>query len=209
MCSIIGSFDLKVVEELALLNLYRGQHSHSIACINQYTGSLDYLHRDFGPLNLSIIDECYRYEHYYICHQQAPTTSNKDRGSIHPASYQESLLWHNGIIKDYYVKKMKEDLKSDSTWDTMLILQKLSRDNNLDNIDGTFSCVEYHDSQIYLFRNEISPLFIDKYCNISSTKFNGCESVEPNKVWNFNLKSLSLDYIFSFNTFENPYYFGE
>ena len=62
----------------------------------------------------------------------------------------------------------------------------------------------------YIFRNEISPLFYDRYLNISSTKFEGGQSLEPNKVFklNFNYGAI-LTPVAEFQTFENPYYIPE
>ena len=59
-----------------------------------------------------------------------------------------------------------------------------------------------------VFRNEISPLFIDEDFNISSTKTDGFTSIEPNKMFVFEPLGKELSLIKEFNTVENPYYFG-
>jgi hypothetical protein len=58
---------------------------------------------------------------------------------------------------------------------------------------------------LQLFRNLISPMFIDDNHNISSTKFENSQSLPANIVWTFNPgEGIIRDGIF--NTVENPYY---
>ena len=87
-----------------------------------------------------------------------------------------------------------------------MILHKYLTSAKLDDIDGTFSCVYYGPGTLQLFRNEISPMFIDKDHNISSTKFEGSTPLEPNIIWEFR-PGVSLNKISSFKTVENPYFF--
>ena len=58
---------------------------------------------------------------------------------------------------------------------------------------------------LQLFRNEISPLFIDKDHNISSTKFDFSSPLNPNIIWNFT-PGESIIEDGTFNTVENPYF---
>jgi glutamine phosphoribosylpyrophosphate amidotransferase len=157
------------------------------------------------------------YEHdipegYYIAHQQAPTTENKDIMSVHPAEVNKELLWHNGIIKEDEVARLQQLLDVKYTWDTKLLLLHLIKYQNVDNIDGSFSCV-YHDKKsLFLFRNEISPLFYDRRSNISSTKFKDSMSLPPNQILKFipNIDSRpDLEFVTKFTTKENPYFFIE
>ena len=122
---------------------------------------------------------------------------------IHPAVYGDYLLWHNGIVK-------QKEITAD-TWDTNWLLQRISDYgwSSLSRVDGTFACVMHNGIDIFIFRNEISPMFIDKDLNFSSTKFEGSESLEPNKVFRVNLLTKSLTPIAYFDTMENPYYFAE
>lgn len=210
MCSIIGSFSKDKIKELAELNAYRGQHSHSVYVFSKFDSRLLYSHKGFGPLDID------KYEIpegvYIICHQQAPTTDNKDYDSIHPAQIGKQLLWHNGIIKAHEIERLQEYLESTSTWDTKLLLQYLVNEeyNALQNIDGTFSCVWYNGRSLQIFRNEISPMFYDEHGNISSTKFKDSKSVDPNIVWMMNIDMKEFfkpEYRRSeFKTVNNPYY---
>ncbi len=206
MCSIIASFSKNKIQELAAINAYRGQHSHSIYVFKDY--QVVYSHRDFGPL---IMNDHDLPEGYIVCHQQAPTTDNKNIESIHPAQIGPNLLWHNGIIKEDFVKKLQKDLESTNTWDTKLLLQHLIYYEEPAKIDGTFSCIWFDGYEMMVFRNEISPLFYDKEMNISSTKFDNSESLAPNIIhfltYNEDLK-LTLTEGPTFETVENPYYFG-
>ena len=58
---------------------------------------------------------------------------------------------------------------------------------------------------LQLFRNEISPLFIDKDYNISSTKFDNSSPLKANIIWNF-IPGECIIEDGTFNTAENPYY---
>jgi len=107
-------------------------------------------------------------------------------------------LWHNGIIKEG---------KFEGDWDTeWLFDQALNED--LNEVDGTFACMMYHENQIYVFRNEISPLFKDS-ASFSSTKFEGSTPVVPNIMWKLDYGTGVLEEKWKFKTKENPYHFGE
>lgn len=207
MCSIIGSFDRDKIIDLIKLNLYRGQHSYSISYYNVETKTIDNIKKDLGSIPFESID--IPEGHYCIAHMQAPTTSNKSIESIHPAFYEEasSYLWHNGIVKDHCIKEMMFELLESNSWDTYLILKQFETKKTLDGIDGTFSCLYYKEREgLKLFRNEISPLFIDDNDNISSTKFENSFSLEPNIVWNF-IPGEDIIEEYTFSTVENPYFF--
>lgn len=206
MCSIFGSFSKDKLVELAELNKYRGQHSYSYSYFfgGQYKLDVN-ITKSLGELpydDIKIPEGA-----YCIAHMQAPTTDNKSIEFVHPAYYKGGLLWHNGIIKDHWVKKAMNDFDTDNSWDTYLILHKYINEGTLNDIDGTFSCVYFGNGSLQLFRNEISPLFIDDNYNISSTKFEGSKSLEPNIIWEFH-PGKGMNKIGSFNTVENPYFFG-
>jgi len=206
MCSIIGSFSKEKIAELVKLNLYRGQHSYSYSYYNPEENTIQ-VNRGLGELPLDDIN--IPEGHYCIAHMQAPTTENKDINSVHPAYYGDALLWHNGIIKAKWVNERKQQYENDryNTWDTYLILRQYVDDGRLNDIDGTFSCVFYSPMEgLLLFRNEISPLFIDKDHNISSTKFDFSSPLEPNITWIFNPGEFIIEDSI-FNTVENPYFF--
>ena len=203
MCSIFGSFSKDKIVELAELNRYRGQHSFSYSIYYTDTNDIT-VTKGLGeiPLNQIKIPE----GAYCIAHMQAPTTDNKTIEYVHPAYNQGAWLWHNGIIKDHWVKSAMKEYNIDNSWDTFLILHKYLSTGKLDDIDGTFSCVYFGNGSLQLFRNEISPLFIDDNYNISSTKFEGSKSLEPNIIWEFH-PGIGINKIGSFNTVENPYFF--
>jgi len=209
MCSIIGSFSKEKIVDLVKLNLYRGQHSYSYSYYNPEDNNIQ-VTRGLGEIpldNINIPEGC-----YCIAHMQAPTTENKDINSVHPAQLGSSFLWHNGIIKSKWIEKRKEHIEvseypnRNNSWDTFLILRQYLEDGHLNNIDGTFSCVYYSPMEgLQLFRNEISPLFIDKDHNISSTKFDFSSPLNPNIIWNFT-PGESIIEDGTFNTVENPYF---
>ena len=205
MCSIVGSYDRNKVKELIELNRYRGEFSHSVSVFCDM--QLAYCKQMSGPLDLS---KHHLPSGYIICHQQAPTDVHVGSGT-HPAMHEGHMLWHNGIIKEDCVKALREELNDIATWDTHLLLRKLIKDGaaGLNEIDGTFSCVWYHDGMLYYFRNEISPMFIDmEDMTISSTKFDGEDviSLPPNQIMAFGQINTVADQ--TFNTVNNPYYFG-
>ena len=214
MCSIVGSTSIEKVRELAELNEYRGQHSHSFFVFDRDFEDIVYRHKDFGALNIDDhLDKFTCEAPFFIVHQQAPTTENKDNTNIHPAQIGDfDLLWHNGIIKANEVKRLQEDLQTVNSWDTWLILKHVLDYNTPEGIDGTFSCLFFKQGEIYLFRNEISPLFIDDELNISSTKFDGSRPLPSNKMFMVDYtagEQMKLKETGSFTTKENPYYFGE
>lgn len=207
MCAIVGSFDINRLYDMIQINAYRGSHSHSLYAFNQDM-DIVYNTKGFGSLEMSKLpslpENC-----YYISHQQAPTTNSKTFESIHPATYDQKLLWHNGIIKDSDVKRLQKELNTDLTWDTKLLLMYYNKTYNLDNINGSFACVLY-DTELFVFRNQISPLFINNKNDISSTKIDDFTSIKSNIVFKFNpFSENALTYSKKFDTFENPYFFIE
>lgn len=208
MCSIIGSKSKERLQQLAELNEYRGTHSHSVAVFDE-NNDLAYIYRGFGKLVLSDHNFSDYPGHYFIAHQQAPTTEAKGVQAIHPAYEDESLLWHNGIIKADDIARLQRLYETDEKWDTKLLLRDYLDTGNLSQIDGTFACVLYSDYQLRIFRNEISPMFYNEQGDISSTKFEGSMSVPANKVLSFTPnEEVLLSQISEFTTKENPYFFA-
>lgn len=224
MCAIVGSFDRDKLIELIELNSYRGSHSYSFSLYDTYLNRLTVIKREVGEIDKSIINIPNRC--YGIAHIQAPTTEARDDSAIHPAlaemesfytvskdtverSYRYAL-WHNGILKSDFCKKLQER-HGLINWDTNLLLCELLSDgfHSLDKIDGSFSCLFYANGTLHLFRNEISPMFVDKELNMSSTKFDGSEPTQPNKVLKVELHNKTIAPIISFKTVENPYFFGD
>jgi hypothetical protein len=67
----------------------------------------------------------------------------------------------------------------------------------------------YSSGEMFVFRNEISPMFYDNDLNFSSTKFEGSKPLEPNKVFKLNLKYKQMTVVSFFSTLENPYFIPE
>ena len=203
MCAITGSLYKEKLKELYTLNAYRGELNYSLATFTPYNGKIEFqtLFQDSGKMPNTLIDgiPCNEGD-FIIAHSQAPTTSSNN---IHPAVYGEALLWHNGIIK--------QNKLSPGTWDTQWLLEQITDYgwSSLSRVDGTFACIMYMSGNLYVFRNEISPLFIDDYFNISSTKYQGSVSLTPNQVFKLNFETKYLDTVAYFATKENPYYIPE
>jgi hypothetical protein len=200
MCAIIGSFSKEKLEELHKLNSYRGESSYSFGAFDYIQPTMvQYVYKHAGKMPDDYIATTYQYNEstYYIAHTQAPTT---DTDNIHPATYGNAMLWHNGIIKQ---KSM-----SPGTWDTAWLLEQILDYGwgSLSNVDGTFACIIYYSNDLYVFRNEISPIFYDSELNFSSTKFEGSISLPPNTVFKLDLRHKIIDPVAYFKTKENPYY---
>lgn len=200
MCAITGSFYKEKLKELYALNAYRGELNYSLSTFSTFKNNLEFqtLFQDSGKMPESLIDSIsIKPGDFMIAHSQAPTTDSKN---VHPATYGDAMLWHNGIIKQKNI--------SAGTWDTAWLLEQIINYgwSSLSRVDGTFACIMYFNKNLYVFRNEISPLFIDDHFNISSTKFEGSVPLTPNRVWklDFNTKYLSSEAFFQ--TMENPYY---
>jgi len=219
LCSIIGSFEPKMLVHLYELNSYRGTHSHSITVYDYRNKRVRYIDRALGELDELKLMNITRTSpgDYYIIHSQAPTTDNVDINSIHPASFHHmevgdsSLLWHNGILKPNSIRTLRTQTGIDTSWDTQLLLHHMINSGNLSEIDGSFACLMYHMGEMYMFRNEISPLFIDFDMNISSTKFNMSSTagdafyIKPNHVFKLDLHSKSTIIQSTFTTKNVPY----
>ncbi len=66
----------------------------------------------------------------------------------------------------------------------------------------------HHDSSMFIFRNEISPLFSEG-SSFSSTKFENSIPVPANTMWELDYEIGVLVEQWKFETKENPYHFGE
>ena len=207
MCAIFGSFNRDTFLELASINAYRGEHSYSITCYDPMIRATRVLAKEVGkfssaPLFTEFVDGM-----YLIGHIQAPTTEAKSNDYVHPSILTGSMLWHNGIIKEDCVKMMQNTLLDNSPWDTELLHKWIGSNKSLNDIDGTFSCLNYDNGMLYLFRNEISPMFFDESLNISSVRFTGSSKTPANTLLEFDFNNRRLVKIGSFTTKENPYYF--
>jgi hypothetical protein len=203
MCALTGSFSKLKLEDLYRLNAYRGELSYSLSAFtfDERKTRLNTIMQDSDKMPKGLISDLAEGDNmYYIAHSQAPTTSTNN---IHPAVYGDAMLWHNGIIKQKTIP--------DNTWDTLWLLEQIMYYgwSSLSRIDGTFACIMYNGGELFVFRNDISPLFYDKDLNFSSTKFEGGMSLEPNKVFRVDLTNKQLSVVAFFETHENPYFIPE
>lgn len=205
MCSIIGSADFNRLNKLKEINSHRGSLSHSIAIFDS-DGSLLSLVQEAGPMAdlSSAIDGVYA-----ICHQQAPTT--QELNTIHPANCSGNLLWHNGIVKAHYLRKMIDQTGDLSEWDTHQINTVLSTNgfDALNPIEGSFTCIWYNSEQkkLYMFRNAISPLFTNS-TDISSVAFDDSAEILSGVVYEFNFKEVIWQQTnIKFNNVETPFFY--
>ena len=202
MCAITASFDKNKLEELYKLNAYRGELSYSVSSFT-YTDfisdsiRLNVLMQDSNKMPDYLIKNLPQGGKYFIAHSQAPTTSSNN---IHPAVFGDAMLWHNGIIK-------QKNLTA-NTWDTQWLLEQIIDYgwSSLSRVDGTFACIMYNSGELFVFRNEISPMFYDENLNFSSTKIESARELPPNKVFKLNLSYKTIEPIAYFQTLENPYY---
>lgn len=210
MCAIIGSFSKDKLIELIKLNSYRGSHSYSFSLYNPVEKTMSVVDRSHGEIPKDIIS--IPHGMYGIVHVQAPTTEAKASSNIHPSVDNEtpSYLWHNGIIKAGYVELLQEKYGNDTNWDTELLHRAINDSmEELNSVDGSFSCLWFDRSRLLLFRNEISPMFYDKHLNISSTKFEGSLNTPSNKVLLMDFNAKALYNMMQFTTVDNPYFFME
>ena len=198
MCGIVASFDKETLKDLFAYNSYRGELSYSLASFNT-NSELQVIMKGPGKMPENFIDNYPMSGDYYIGHTQAPTT---EAYNIHPASYKGSLLWHNGIIKQGMFE---------GPWDTEFILKSIIEVGyrGLSTLNGTFACIHYINNKLFVFRNEICPLFYDDNLNFSSTKFPGSKPLRADIVWEIDLLTKTLQPGTRFTTLENPYYFEE
>lgn len=210
MCGIFASFRKDRLLKLAEANSYRGAHSHSITRFDSI--GISSVTKRLGAFNSEWVQE----PGFNLCHIQAPTTTEQEVGNIHPADYRSCKLWHNGIIKTDAVRRLQIAHQSLEKWDTLLLLQDIAEYEftGLSKIDGSFACFYYNPCRgLYVFRNEISPLFYNLDGDFSSVKQMWMEPVPANTVFkvdiDFATKSVTLTKVVDFTTFDNPYFFME
>jgi len=216
MCGLFASFDKNMFELLGNINSARGSHSFSITYIQndlvrrvmdaQITKFEGAFHLD-GREALS---------GFVIGHIQAPTTTARDTINIHPASTGGALLWHNGLIKSKDVTRLQEKQGVKDPWDTSLLLTELQGGGcetisaNLSVLDGSFACFYMKNGELFVFRNEIGPLFYNDGGDFSSLVRPGMVPVPANVFFRVDLDfgrcRVSLREVCKFTTYNNPYF---
>lgn len=205
MCSIVGSFSLARLKELIELNAYRGQYRHSVLVIDSITGGLLRAARGKGAFTDYTAME--RVDAYYIAHHQAPTAASSD---YHPAWHNDDFLFHNGIVKERYLTQMKIDLDTNIEWDTRLLCMMIERYGfeSLSKIDGSFAGVGRHKEDLYIFRNQLSPMFYNEQLDFSSTVEQDMIELPAETAFKFDFTKKQLVHDVRFNTNDNVYFFG-
>jgi glutamine phosphoribosylpyrophosphate amidotransferase len=208
MCSIVGSFSKQTFKELVTLNQSRGLFSYSFMVFDPTNHKIVSLKQNFGEFPLSIVDEA-QSDMYYIGHTQAPTSGLiRDVNRIHPAMSNNQFLFHNGIIKQKDVMRLKSTLGVYEEWDSKLMLldiQNTSLIETVNTIDGSFACVYFDGTDLMIFRSAAGTLFIDEKMNISSTKFNDSYRIDKDKVYALDFKN-ELREVCAFTSKSSPYF---
>jgi hypothetical protein len=200
MCGIFVSTNRDTFIKLADANSNRGSYSHSIMDCS-FDGTINYLRKEIGPVNEDSIPV---EAELYIGHVQAPTSADGfNPNNIHPAVYQNTRLYHNGIILPSGMKVLHDTLKNEANWDTILLLEYFNKGYDLSEIDGSFACCTINENGIFVFRNAIAPLFYDK-CTISSVPFKGATMLPHGKVYKLTETGLQESTV-TFSTKNNPY----
>jgi glutamine phosphoribosylpyrophosphate amidotransferase len=180
MCGLFGSNDVSEFKQLFHLNTVRGSHSHSVSVLDGL--DVEVRAKQIGT-NLAEYDSDEDVL-LWMGHIQAPTTSDRDVNSIHPSEINGSYLWHNGIIHSQTVTRWQEELETEVSWDTRLMHQMLLNKSFdvLNDIEGSFACIFFLRGDLYMFRNDNSPLYV-KDSSYSSVMFDGACAIEPNIVY--------------------------
>ncbi len=218
MCGISASFDIRKLKDLMDVNNARGQFSFSLMVIDTLTNQIIGQHKSFMDNRKHILNYYKNVDNeenlYYISHSQAPTSDtglNMQFDRIHPATFKQSHLYHNGIIKDFGIDILqKTTMDYTNTWDTSLLLKSICKTNLdiLNYLSGSFACVLINLDGLFVFRNKSSILYYDDDLNISSSNFNG-EMIEldSNQVFKLDLEASRLVKHYQFNSPDNNYAF--
>ena len=215
MCAIIASKDPKTILKLVEANSYRGSFSWSISGITkdyqvavQEKGFGEFPVEDFWYLTDSVVEEL-----YWICHVQAPTNGLKEiHERIHPVEHSHELLWHNGIMKAKWVKEAMELFDADDEFDTSLLLDQITSENNLEDalefVDGSFACIYLKEGEyLKVFRNTASPLFCFG-TDFSSAMYGDMEPINSNVIYDIDLDVQETQPEQTFKNINEPFFFG-
>lgn len=202
MCGLFAAKTKRELVELAKSNIHRGSRTHSVSTFNDGRLTVQKYKGSFDATNVPETAD------FFIVHVQAPTgTSAKAHPAVvGPINGECTYVWHNGILKDVYMQN-----QSFKEWDTQHIAEHLRFERDLNELDGSFACFSYDGkhSQLSVFRNEISPMFMNEDTNaFSSTKtILTPYPIDPNKVFNIDLKTFKMTVSQEFKTLNNPYFF--
>lgn len=220
MCGIVASRDKLKLLELIDANKSRGSNSWSLTVIDLNDMSLKAIFKEKQNIKKGqikrLISQINCDNPYYIIHMQAQTTNST---RVHPATNDNYMLWHNGIIKDKDIKRLQESQKDNEEWDTQLILNEIYKyykpgsdfnhhiANSIANINGGIAAILWTGENIYIFRNSTSILYTNILGDLSSVNYyNEMTEVKRNSVYEMN-KDCDFIYKESFKSIDNAYYF--
>ena len=203
MCGIFISSIKDTFIELGASNSNRGSYSYSITdCA--LGGGINSIHQGLGVLDETKIPGEFG---ILIGHVQAPTSSDGfNPENIHPAKYENSYLWHNGMILPPGMDVLKTSLNKELNWDTKLLVEYIEKGNDLSDIEGSFACVLLNEKGLFIFRNQLSPLFY-RGLNFSSVPFEGSKMIPPGVIYKITNNGI-VETEKTFSTKNNPYFFG-
>lgn len=218
MCGIFASADNIKLENLFNLNYKRGQKGFSQNGFSFFEGNALIWESRNESQRLEIDPKFL--SDYNICHVVAPTT---DTPNFHPALREAqghepegfTALWHNGVLKQGTIDDLRKN-EDDPTWDTQLMVNRLhylddaeETSEFLSSLEGSFACLLLKDSQLFVFRNALSPLFFDNLLSFSSVKFSFSNLLAPGVVFFVDFENRKLvDTGIHFTTKNDPYNLG-
>ena len=224
MCGIFTSPDKdRFFNELFFKNMVRGNSEHySVTLLNEEAENIT-IFRSMPSVPISkFIISINRHitahaggRYYLIGHHLAPTSVHSN---FHPAQVEDTYLWHNGMIKEALMEKLKIKYKADpqNEWDTKLFLRYIvdnkGKEDILDNIEGSFACLMARGDGMAVFRNELVNLFFNPETReFSSVELKGFIQIPANTIFSFlpfdNGPELGLRFINKFSTKDNPFLF--
>ncbi len=180
MCSIILTKDnnIELLKELVDLNQEKGTFANSLTHFNNDNLSMS-ISKKFGlfnDTNLKLAEEHANGGGTFIIHLQAPTGGmTKDITRMHPACNDSVRLFHNGLMKNTYIKSLMKELETPFDFDTDLMSKLIKRDGleaAINQFEGSFACFCLIDNKVYIFRSKHSKLYTDMKGSFSSEKLN-------------------------------------
>lgn len=194
MCFIAFTNSTKRLEKLFSLDDKRGCWGWSLTTTlaNDYHFTIDA--RKFDAKDKDIIFDEGRQDLLLIGHLLTPTGSVKKN---HPVRLDGNLLWHNGLIKQSSFLALADELglNPNKIIDSELILAILAKDMSLlEYLEGSMACVYYDadEDTLFAFRNNLSPLYLDKTCkelsSITPADEYGWEPLVPDMLYEYDIE---------------------
>lgn len=211
MCFIVASFSIDKIKSLIELNKDRGNYSNSISEYDPHKNEFVSVLKRLGAIDPSLITKSDD-KNYLIIHCQAPTSQYAVSVDFtHPARLGDASnspsLFHNGLLKSNMIKLLQIRYLNTSNWDTELLLAQTYIGNDLNDIDGSFSCIYYNGTKLFHFRNSIAPMYFDaEDMTFSSVKFDKSEETPENQFLEIDFENKRLQKYFEFKTINNPYF---